>query len=66
MNHHNMNSASETKDQQLSEPRESTREVALKRMKMWLDKIIAGDILATPDEEWSGDADHLQYQHLAI
>jgi hypothetical protein len=66
MNHHNMNSASETKDQQLSEHLECTCEAALKRMKMWRDKIIASDILATPDEEWSGDADHLQYQHLAI
>lgn len=66
MNHHNMNSASETEDQQLSEHLECTREAALKRMKMLRDKIIVGDILTTPDEKWSGDTDHLQYQHLAI
>lgn len=60
MNHHNMNSANATKEhRQLSEPRESTREAALKRLEMLRGKIIAGDILAPLDEEWTGDADNL-------
>lgn len=60
MNHHNMNSANATKEhQQLSEPRESTREAALKRLEMLRGKIIFSDILAPLDEEWTGDIGNL-------
>lgn len=60
MNHHNMNFANATKEhQQLSEPRESTREAALKRLEMLRGKIIVGDILAPLDEEWTGDIGNL-------
>jgi hypothetical protein len=60
MNHHNMNSANATKEhQQLSEPRESTCEAALKRLEMLRGKIITGDILASLDEKWTGDVGNL-------
>jgi len=38
---------------------ESEREVAAKRLEALRGTVIAGDILAPLDEEWTGDADHL-------
>jgi prevent-host-death family protein len=38
---------------------ESKREAALKRLEALRGTVIAGDILAPLDEEWTGDADNL-------
>lgn len=39
--------------------KESQREAALKRLEALRGTVIVGDILATLDEEWTGDADNL-------
>lgn len=44
---------------QLSEPRENTREAALKRLDALRGTVINGDIFALLNEEWVGDADNL-------
>jgi prevent-host-death family protein len=41
------------------EHRENRRDAALKRLQILRGNVIAGDILAPLDEEWTGDADNL-------
>lgn len=41
------------------EVKESKREAAFKRLEALRGTVVAGDILASLDEEWTGDADHL-------
>jgi prevent-host-death family protein len=41
------------------EHRENRRDAALKRLQALRSTVIAGDILAPLDEEWSSDADNL-------
>lgn len=60
MNYQNMNVIDVTEQRpQLSEPRENTREAALKRLDALRDTVINGDIFALLIEEWVGDADNL-------
>lgn len=59
MNYQDMNSVNVTEQQQLSEPKESAHEAALKRLETLRGKMIVGDTLAPLDEEWTGDADNL-------
>lgn len=60
MNYQNMNVIDVTEQRpQLSEPRENTREAALKRLGALRGTVINGDIFVELSEEWAGDADNL-------
>lgn len=60
MNYQNMNVIDVTEQRpQLSEPREHTREAALKRLDALRGTVINGDIFVELSEEWAGDADNL-------
>ncbi len=51
MNHHNMNSANATKEQQLSKPLESTSGANLKRLDALRGTVINGDICVELNEK---------------
>lgn len=60
MNYQNMNVVDVTEQRpQLSEPRENTREAAVKRLDALRGTVINGDIFVELSEEWAGDADNL-------